>query len=211
MLTIIYIQAVPKRLILLSVLFCLVFSCLIGLENTPAVFVENGRIELPKLSDWNTFTTPNGTLGGSDFPGFVDFDTKGDGEATKSMVFRVGQRTFKGRTALHGGGIYTSLWLKDGQNILAADIASAYSSPKDKRNLAGGLFELLVDGQVIAHHDFGSIETGTVKRFLLKGTTRLSSGRHEIRIQILRPFISLPKSPSPRQYLDNCTLTLRTK
>ena len=157
------------------------------------------------------FETPNGTLGGKGFPGCVDFDVTGDGQKTKSAEFKVGQQEYQAKgSRLAGGGVFTNLQLKAGTIAITADIASSYSSPKDRRNLAGGLFELLVDGEIIASHDFGPIPNKTTQRFHLEGRVPVLEGMHEVRIRIRRPFRSLPHDHAPRQYIDNIHLTFRS-
>ena len=181
-----------------------------GLLEAKSGFIGKGYFETNDLSGWTIFTTSNGTLGEPGFPDSVLFDTNGDGVVTKSLRFKVGQLHYEGkRKSLDGGGIFSTLWVEGGTVFIEADIASAYSSPKDRRNLAGGLFELLLDGQIVAHHDFGPIESGITKRFTLKGESHISAGRHEIRIRIRRPFTSLPGDQAPEQYLDNVRLTLQ--
>lgn len=171
--------------------------------------IKNGDFEKGDLSGWTVFTTDNGTLGGPGFPDCVEFDTTGDGVATKSLSVKVGQREFQREgTPLAGGGIWTTVWLEEGQAILTADVASTYSSPTDRRNLAGGLFEILFDGKVLAHYDVGPIENGATKRSTLKGASPVSAGKHEIRIRVRRPFRSHPRDHAPRQFIDNIHLQL---
>jgi len=151
-------------------------------------------------------------LGGPALPDCTAFDTNGDRKATRSIRFKVGQRHYeKDGIVLQGGGLRVSQWMPSGEIILSMDMASHYSSPKDRRNLAGGLFEFVIDGKVIAHYDIGPVDTGTTKRAMLHGTATVSAGRHEIRIQIRRPFQSLPNDHAPYQYLGMITLTLPTR
>ena len=91
---------------------------------------------------------------------------------------------------------------------MSVDIASSYSSPNDRRNLAAGVFELLLDGEVLARHDFGPIDNGVTQRFTLKGMSRVAEGVHEVRVKITRTFRSLPQDDAPRQYLDNIQFML---
>jgi len=171
--------------------------------------MTNGDFELGDLSGWTVFETPNGSLGGEGFPRCVDFDIAGDGHVSKSAVFKVGQQQYQSDgPSLAGGGIYATLQLDGGRLVVAADIASSYSSPKDRRNLAGGVFELLIDGEVIASHDFGPIPTARTQRKRLEGTAHISAGRHEVRLRIQRPFRSLAHDQAPQQYLDNIQLNL---
>ncbi len=169
--------------------------------------IKNGNFESGDFSEWTNFTTPNGTVGGDGFPLHVDFDIKADGQVSKSASFKVGQLSYQSKGAsLAGGGIFTNLYLNEGTVVITLDVASAYSSPKDRRNLAGGLFEVLLDGEVIASHDIGPIPNNTTQRSTIEGVTNIESGMHELRIRILRPFKSLPHDHAPRQYLDNIRL-----
>ena len=192
--------------ILVACVCCILFGDLLEAKSG---FIENGDFETDDLSGWTIFTTSNGTLGEPEFPDSVMFDTNGDGVVTKSLRFKVGRLHYEGKhTSLDGGGIFSASWLDAGTVVIEADIASAYSSPTDWRNLAGGLFELVLDGQIVAQHDFGPIESGTTMRSTLKGESHISAGRHEIRIRIQRPFTSLPGDQAPQQYLDNVRLAL---
>ncbi|GJL66265.1 MAG: hypothetical protein NPIRA05_12360 [Nitrospirales bacterium] len=174
-----------------------------------AFLITNGDFELGSLAGWRVFETPNGSLGGEGFPRCVDVDVTGDGRMSKSAVFKVGQHEYQaGRPSLAGGGIYTTVQLDKGRLVLTADIASSYFSPSDRRNLAGGLFELLVDGEVVASHDFGPIPTATTQYERLEGTVDISAGMHEVRIRIQRPFRSLSHDQAPQQYLDNIQINL---
>ena len=170
--------------------------------RTPAI--ENGNFETGDLSGWTLYTTPNGTLGESSFPRIVDFDVDGNGVATKSLRLKVGQQQFKpDLKQLAGGGILTHVSLKTGNVQFSADVASAYVSPTDQRNLAGGVFEFLFDGQALAQYDVGPINHDETKRATLTGELMVLEGIHEIRIQIRRPFLSVPNDHAPLQYVDN--------
>ncbi|GJL53533.1 MAG: hypothetical protein NPIRA02_06650 [Nitrospirales bacterium] len=185
--------------------FCCLFLVL-PLE-AQAFEIANGDFESGDLSGWTVFETPNGSLGGESFPRCVDFDMKGDGRVSKSVMFKVGQRQYQaGGPSLAGGGMYTHVQLPGGRLEVTADIASSYSSPKDRRNLSGGMIELLIDGDVIASHDFGPIPTATTQREQLRGLVHLAAGMHEVRIRIQRPFRSLAYDQAPHQYLDNVQL-----
>lgn len=180
------------------------------LQEVAAGTLQNGDFESGTLSDWTVFETLNGTLGGESFPRLVEFDVTGNGQMSKSAEFKVGQQQYQENgLSLAGGGILTNLHLDAGTIAVTADIASSYSSPKpkDRRNLAGGLFELLMDGNVIASHNFGPIANKTIQRFHLEGRVAILEGMHEVRIRIQRPFRSFPHDHAPRQYIDNIHLT----
>ena len=181
--------------------------CFAFLSHATQPLIKNGDFEKGDLSGWTVFTTPNGTLGGEGFPGCVEFDVTGDGVLTKSLSVKVGQQDYQADgTPLAGGGVATTVWVEMGRATVTADIAATYSSPSNRRNLAAGLFEILLDGHVIAHHDFGPIDDGTTQRFTLKGATPVSAGKHEVRIRVRRPFRSVVHDQAPRQFLDNIHL-----
>ncbi len=193
-----------RRLILkYLILSFFVFSSL----QAGACALKNGKVESDDFSGWISFSTTNGTSGGDGLPRLVDFDIRDDGHVSKSMEFKVGQLKYQAAgPSLAGGGLYTNLQLDQGKIMISVDIASSYSSPNDRRNLAGGLFELFVDGEMIATHDFGPIPNNSTLRSTLRGVIQVETGSHELRIRILRPFKSRPHDHAPRQYLDNFRL-----
>ena len=177
-------------------------------QEVEAGILENGNFEAGTLAGWTVFETLNGTLGGKGFPKLVEFDVTGDGQMSNCAQFKVGQQLYQSDApTLAGGGMFANLELGAGTIKITVDIATSYSSPKDRRNLAGGLFELLVDGKVIADHDFGPITNQAIQRFHLEGNVSILEGMHEVRIRIQRPFRSLPHDHAPRQYIDNIHLT----
>ncbi len=189
----------------LNILLVVTLSGFLLGAKTPSL--ENGDFETGDLSGWTVFSTPNGTLGGSNFPRCEEFDTNGNGKGSNSLVLKVGQQEFKSEgTQLAGGGIWTKVSMEKGNVVVTADVASTYSSPKDRRNLAGGLFELLFDGTVLAQYEMGPIEKEDTMRFTLKGGMFVLDGTHEIRVQVRRPFRSLPHDHAPLQFVDNIHL-----
>ena len=170
-----------------------------------AFVLDNGDFQRGNLTGWTVYTTQNGSLGGEGFPRCEDFDIVGDGHRSKSAVFKVGRRQYKAEgPSLAGGGILTNIRLDAGSVVISAEIASSYFSPHDdRRNLAGGMFELLLDGVVIATHDFGPILNHSTLNARLKGSTQVNAGLHELRIRIRRPFKSLSHDIAPHQYIDN--------
>ena len=68
------------------------------------------------------------------------------------------------------------------------------------------MFELLVDGGVVASHDFGACDGGaTVRSTLTAAGLSLSAGQHEIRVRITRPYGA--SGGAPVEYVDNVSLT----
>ena len=161
-------------------------------------FENNGHVP------WKRFVTPNGTVGEAGWPTVVSFETAQEGHGSKALIFKVGQVRYDPEIAREqGGGLETQLTTEAGALHLSARIAVAYHSPKDKRNLAGGLFQWIVDDHVIVSHDMGAVVNGGVLRHHLQGQHLVHAGAHTIRLCITRPFVSHPGQHAPFQYLDN--------
>ena len=168
-------------------------------EDKPLI---NGGFESGDLTGWTPFTTTNGTLG-SGYPRVVLFDTNNDGTATYSAQFSVGQASSVNLTA-SGGGIVQNVHLAQGEYQLSADIAVAFGIPNAGIATEGGLFELLVDGNVVASHNFGYVYVDTTEHSLLASVPIHTTGDHEIRIRITRPGMPAPEL---NQYIDNAVLS----
>jgi hypothetical protein len=167
--------------------------------------VTNGDFETGDLTGWTTFTTPNGTLG-TGFPTVAMFDTTGTG-ASNAAKFEVGEVSFTGLRV--GGGIYQSVTTPASLFSVSADTAVLHTFAAF--NTDCGLFELLVDGQVVASHAYGQCFQNVTVRFTLSATgLALTAGSHEIRIRMTRPFIAR-LNQTPFQYVDNVTLTNTTE
>ncbi|RMH02838.1 MAG: hypothetical protein D6704_13525 [Nitrospirae bacterium] len=150
---------------------------------------------------WTPFVTPNGTIGEQDRPKRIRFDTTGNEQPSWCLRFQVGHRIAgKMPDSRQGGGIYRTFSVTRGRYEISVDVASAYASPKHRRNMDGGVFELLVDGKILDQVVIGPIETGTVKRRTLHSTLNLDAGTHELRIRITRRFAN---KSAPWQYVDN--------
>lgn len=68
-----------------------------------------------------------------------------------------------------------------------------------------GLFELIVDEQLVASHDYGEKSGGLIYRYDKGGSIYLDPGLHEVRIRITRT--ELTGSNAPWQFVDNVTMT----
>ncbi|MDH5429867.1 MAG: hypothetical protein OEY57_17020 [Nitrospirota bacterium] len=153
---------------------------------------------------WETFVTPNGTVGGAGWPTLVSFELAQPGAPSKALQFKVGQVRYDPENEPEqGGGVVAQITTESGKLQLSAHIAVTYHSPKDKRNLAGGLFEWIVDDQVIASHDMGPIENHAILRHHLQASCDVNAGVHSIRLRITRPFTSTPGQDAPFQYVDD--------
>ncbi len=165
---------------------------------------ENG-----KMAPWEIFVTSNGTLGRAGLPTVASFETGKDGQESKSLQFKVGQvRYDPDNEPEQGGGLVIQIATETGTLSLSAHVAVTYHSPKDKRNLAGGLFQWVVDEQVIAIHEIGPIEKGRILRHHLNAHHTINAGVHTIRLRITRPFTSRPGQDAPFQYVDDLLIRL---
>lgn len=160
----------------------------------------NGDFETGDLTGWTTFTTASGTLGDG-FPQVTSFDTNNDSVASNSATFRVGR--VSGTGAGEGGGLMQSVLLSEGIYSLSADIAILDDVGTD--NSSGGFFELLFDGIVVHSHDFGTAILNVAEYSMLANVAVTTAGFHDVAIRMTRTFEQ--GDPSPRQYIDNVSIT----
>ena len=170
-----------------------------------ANLIINGDFETGDLTGWTTFTTASATATGSlGASTVVLFDTNGDSNTSLAAQFQVGQvspGTIGGGSPLEGGGIFQDVNLLAGDLTVSVDVAASSSG----NNAAGGLFELIFDGNVVDFFDIGDIGAGTVERgSLLFQAPNVVAGTHEVRIRMTRGFGT--GSSTPRQYIDNVSL-----
>ena len=179
----------------------------IGICQSSILSQEN--FEEGKMTPWEVFVTSNGTVGGEGFPAMALFEVAKDGLESTSLKFKVGQvRYDPDKQPEQGGGLVLQVGTEAGILELSAQLAVTYSSPKNKRNLAGGLFEWLVDDQVIVSQDIGPIENGKILRHLFKASHQVNEGNHTIRLRITRPFTSHPGQQAPFQFVDDLFIQL---
>ena len=196
-------KAFSKLGLLVLALFSVLGGYLVGgVVRAEDKTLSNGDFETRNLMGWTTFTTANGTLGGG-FPKVVLFDINGDGVATYSAQFRVGQK-FNSDTSYEGGGIYQEVHLAAGDYVISADIA-ADDDGTYYGNAEAGLFGLLVDGVVVASHNFGAIAGGATEYSLPASLPINSAGIHEIRLRITRPASEPPYDLT--QFIDNVVVS----
>ncbi|GAB2895306.1 hypothetical protein GCM10027046_25590 [Uliginosibacterium flavum] len=183
--------------------------CLLG-GNTQASVV-NGDFSTGDLSGWTLYTTFDGQLvpTGRPAPTAVMFDTDGDGVASFAAQFRVGQQTPYNAGQWGGGGILQSFSSAAGAMSISVDVA-AYQQPESTNSSTGGLFYILVDGQIVSSWEAPSITAGVTVRNQLTYTGSISDGVHELRILAQRPYLtgySTRATMTPFQYMDNVVLT----
>ena len=165
--------------------------------------LANGDFETGDFTGWTTFVTPNGGIGsphGATGPaGVALFDTTGSG-ASYAAHFSVGEIAGQiGGGPPEGGGIYQSVTVSaEATYVLSADIATFGGFNADC-----GTYALMVDGGVVASHDFGFCGAVGTYRSTLSATAALGAGSHEIRILITRRF---GPDFTMTQYVDNVTL-----
>ena len=170
-------------------------------EKTLAMVMEHQTFEGGGLGEWKTFTTSRGTVGAEGFPDIHPFDVGTQGQINNSVRFQVGHGKFdKTRPGLQGGGIFTTFDSPEGSLTLSCDIAVTYTTPDKKRNLEGGVFELVIDGTVFDQFTTGPINQGATIRHHLQSSVPVQSGIHDLRIRITRPFGSVG---APFQFIDN--------
>jgi hypothetical protein len=182
----------------------LAVALLAGFSPARAGQLVNGNFATGDFTGWTLFTTANGTNGHPPLPNVVSFDTAGMG-ASLAAHFQVGQVVFTPGVPA-GGGLFQSVMLGTGTLNIDADIASQNIS--GATNVAGGIFQVLLDGVVVDTHDFGQINNGDVLRSTLHFSTAVTAGPHEIRFLMTRPFLNGSSlNDTPLQYLDNARLS----
>ena len=169
-----------------------------------ATILNQTNFENGEMAPWDTFVTSNGTVGGAGLPAVVPFEMVKDGQESQALQFKVGQVQYDPENEPEqGGGVVVQITTETGKLELFAQVAVTYYSPKDKRNLAGGLFQWIVDGKVIARHDMGPIDNQGILRHHLKASHLVNAGVHVIRLRLTRPFTSHPGQHAPFQYVDD--------
>jgi hypothetical protein len=188
----------------------LISFMLVGVGPVSAEVLTTTDFESGNFSGWTAFPTSNGTLGGEGYPSVtVCCDHAGMLSPSRCLRVQVGQLHY---TPVHdvqqGGGIELTTMTGTGILQLSARVGVTYDSPNKKRNLAGGLFEWVVDDQVVAGLDVGPIEEGGVVQHQFTGNVPVTAGRHTLQLRITRPFQSGTGQPAPVQFVDDVLVEL---
>lgn len=191
---------------------CWAWSALIfnGGGVCEASILHKSDFENNERTSWSTFVTPNGTVGEAGWPIVASFEMTQEGQWSKALKFKVGQvRSDPDRE--QGGGLVLQITTQSGKVELSAHVAVTYHSPKDARNLAGGLFEWILDDHIVASHNMGPIDHGGVLRHHLRAQHSVNTGVHTFRLRITRPFVSHRGQHAPLQYVDDLLIRFLPK
>ena len=187
----------------------LISFMLAGVGPVSAEVLTTTNFESGGLSGWTTFSTSNGTLGGEGFPSVAVCDYAGMVSPSRCLQVQVGQLHFGSvHDVQQGGGIARTTMTGAGILQLSARVGVTFDSPNKKRNLSGGLFEWVVDEQVVADLDVGPIEEGAAVQHQLTGNVPVTAGRHTIRLRMTRPFQSGTGQSAPVQFVDDVLVEL---
>jgi hypothetical protein len=182
------------RVVKLGALMC---GLVVSTGSSQAGFV-NGRFSSGDLSGWTAYSLDGGTIG---TPAAVAAGVFGT-EAGHAARLQVGDATLLVGPA-QGGGLAQTLTLKGGTYHFSVDLAS--QRPIAVANMDGGKFELLVDGVVMAGHDFGYLAANATERQHLEADLDLSAGEHEFQLQWTRTYRG--DNQTPFQFMDNVFLS----
>ena len=176
-------------------------------NTAQAKILAQADFESGQVTEWTPFTTANGTFGGDGFPSLVDCDASGTGHSSKCWQVKVGQIQYSpDQDPQQGGGLEIRQELPQGRLRLSAQIMVTYQSPNDKRNLAGGLLEWVVNDRVVGKLDMGPIENGATLRHHLTADFPVVAGFHRIQLRLSRPFKSGTGQQAPVQSVDDLIL-----
>ncbi|HVZ18533.1 MAG TPA: PEP-CTERM sorting domain-containing protein [Terriglobales bacterium] len=180
-----------------------VLACIVALTVVTASasnLLSNGSFQSGDFSNWVLGTTPDGTAG-EGYPIVTTWPLGGQNAAKYEVGQIQSDGLFEGATLSQdfftSGGMATLsfLWAAQGDGI--------------HENADGGLFELILDGSVLASHDVGTIEPNDLLSGMLSASLNLTPGTHTFEIDILRPFLTLPGN-TPYQYVTGASVDAAT-
>jgi hypothetical protein len=180
-----------------------------GVDSVSAEVLMTTDFESGTFSEWTAFSTSNGTLGGKGFPSVTVCDHEGMISPSRCFQVQVGQLHYAPvHDVQQGGGIELTTMTGSGILQLSASVGVTYHSPNKKRNLNGGLFEWVVDDQVVAGLDVGPMEDGATVQHQFTGKVPVTAGPHIIQLRMTRPFQSGTGQPAPIQFVDDVMVGL---
>lgn len=164
----------------------------------------NGDFGTGDFTGWTIYTTASGTLGHWSDPRVTSFDVTGVG-VSEAAEFQAGISS--GAIPAAGGGIFQTIHTVEGQLTFSAAFASLGGTIG--RNLAGGVFSVLLDGSNLDSFDTGAIDAfPAVERGSLSFNTTVSAGDHILALQVTRPYgIAVVPGDTPLQYFANVSAT----
>jgi hypothetical protein len=173
-------------------------------SGTAQAQFTNADFETGDLTGWTVTLTPNGRTLFSLVEMFDIDGPAGSGGASHCGKFAVGKENF----GLPGdGGIELTQEVQltaNTQYTFECDYAVFGPPPRTVGNAHGGRFALIVDGQVIADANVGSIEPNTWYGGHLSGNYQPpSNGAHTVGIRITRDFAPSPETIPLHQWVDN--------
>ena len=157
--------------------------------------ISNGNFQ-QGLTNWNTLTTANGTVGPFN-PQIVPFSPDGVNTYNAAQL-QVGQSVATTPVDEEGGGIFQNVLFTGAPVQISADIAVKGGTTA---NLNGGFAELLIDMQPVLGYDFGALQAGEIKTSTFTWQEIAPAGTHSIGIEFLRP--ATQDATTPYQYVYN--------
>lgn len=154
--------------------------------------LTNGSFQTGDFTGWTLGTTADGSPGAG-FPIVTAWPLGG----MNSAKYEVGQVSSNG---LYEGATLSQMFTTSGG---AATLSFMWAAQGDgiHQNAEGGLFELLLDGSLLASHDVGTINPNDLLNGVVSfNVGNLSAGQHTFEIEILRNFLTNPGN-TPYQYV----------
>lgn len=189
-----------KRSVVCGLFVMLVYFGATSSSGQTTASLVNGDFESGDFTGWTSYTTPEGVLG-ENFQVTL-FDTNNDGNETFGATFQVGSESTVPSEPV-GGGLLQDVELNTGTLFIEAEVAST-NKLGCCLNPDGGLWEILLDGVVVASYDFDMIDVDAAEFGVLSAEVQVTAGVHTLAFQITRQAIS--SSWSPLDYIDNIQL-----
>jgi hypothetical protein len=153
----------------------------------------NGSFQDGNFTGWTLGTTADGTAG----QGFPIIACWPPDPCLNSAKYEVGQVNFN--PGVFEGATISQMFTSGG-GMTTLSVMWAAMGDGVHTNGEGGLFELILDGTILASHDVGQIGPTDLVNGTLTDTLNLSAGTHTFEVDILRPFLANPGN-TPYQYI----------